>query len=96
VVQFEIPQGWQLISVCGKLERMKKPHLVVTPSEHGLGLRGRCSACPETEFDVVALARELTEAVLQAAFDVHFKTVHMREDASQAAARIVRQATESD
>jgi len=75
---------------------MKKPHLVVTPSEHGLGLRGRCSACPETEFDVVALARELTEAVLQAAFDVHFKTVHMREDASQAAARIVRQATESD
>jgi hypothetical protein len=27
-------------------------------------------------------------------FDQHFKRVHMREDASQAAARIVREATE--
>ncbi|HZQ19607.1 MAG TPA: hypothetical protein VFA90_12865 [Terriglobales bacterium] len=72
---------------------MNKPHLVIAQGEHGIGLRGRCSSCPETVFDVIAIAREHNEAVLRAAFDVHFKSIHLREDISQSAARIVKEAT---
>jgi hypothetical protein len=68
---------------------MKKPHLVISNGENGLGLRGRCSACSEAEFDIIAIARGQNEALLRAAFEVHFNTVHFAEDASQAAARIV-------
>jgi hypothetical protein len=73
---------------------MKKPHLIIVKGEHGVGLRGTCSSCPENEFNMIVMAREQNEATLRAAFDVHFKMVHLREDASQAAARIVREATE--
>jgi hypothetical protein len=75
---------------------MKKPHLIITDGPLGLGLRGTCSSCPETEFDTSVIGKEQGEATLQAIFDVHFKTIHLREDASQAAARIVKEATEND
>jgi hypothetical protein len=65
---------------------MKKPHLVMAPGEHGWGLRGTCSSCPATDFDIVIMAREESETMLRAAFGIHFKAVHLQEDASQAAA----------
>jgi hypothetical protein len=64
---------------------MKKPHLVIARGDNGINLHGNCSFCPDAEFDIVVRARVGDEAILQAAFDVHFKTVHLREDASQAA-----------
>lgn len=63
---------------------MKMPQLVISPSSLGSGLRGRCSGCSEEDFDMIVLGREQSEAVLRAAFDCHFKTVHLREGASQA------------
>jgi hypothetical protein len=72
---------------------MKKPHLMISKGEFGFGLRGRCSSCAESAFEIVAIAKEQSEDVLRAAFDVHFKSVHMRGDASPTAAGIVRDAT---
>jgi hypothetical protein len=75
---------------------MKMPQLVISPGENGLGLRGRCTGCSEADFDMIVMGREQSEAVLRGAFEAHFKTVHLREDASQSAARIVREATERE
>ena len=72
---------------------MKKPELVVT--ETGKGLHGKCSSCPESVFKVhVPEDTPDYRDYLQSTFNLHFKTVHMHEDASQAAARIVKEATE--
>ena len=74
---------------------MKKPELVVT--ESGKGLRGKCSSCPESEFNVtVGEDTPDHRDYLRRTFALHFKTVHMREDAGQAAFRTVREATEKD
>lgn len=69
---------------------MKKPELVVT--EYKGRFVATCSACPESVFR--AEIAENDQEYFQRAFNLHFKNVHMREDASQAAARIVREATE--
>jgi hypothetical protein len=67
---------------------MKKPHLEVTKSDRP-GLHGKCSSC-DAYFTIVGpgLARpSAAMETLKAQFDKHFRKVHMREDASQAAAR---------
>jgi hypothetical protein len=71
---------------------VKKPELVVTAQ--GKGLRGKCSSCSESAFKVdVPEDTPDYRNDLQRSFTVHLKLVHMHEDASQAAERIVRDAT---
>jgi hypothetical protein len=69
---------------------MKKPYLVITDPKTG---RGTCSACSDEVFESTAIARGQSEEVLQALFEAHFKTIHMRQEASRAAARIASEAT---
>jgi len=77
---------------------MKKPHLEITQNDKS-GLHGTCSSC-DTYFTLggPGLARnpEAAMRTMQRQFDKHFKQVHMREDASQAAARIVKEATKDN
>jgi hypothetical protein len=72
---------------------MKKPHLVKNLIREGnpreSTVVGGCSSCPNAVFQAD------DDEKLQAKFDAHFQQVHMREDASQTAARIVREATEN-
>jgi hypothetical protein len=77
---------------------MKKPHLEITHSENGIPVRGKCSSCPESQVEFTALPRsaEKNQKLLERMFAEHFKHTHLREDASQAAARIVKEATERD
>ena len=68
---------------------MKKPTLVITKHTGPIPIRGKCSSCPEAEFSAegkVGTAAEHLNA-LHEEFKLHFEDVHMREDASQAAAR---------
>jgi hypothetical protein len=71
---------------------MKKPQLVKNLVREGhpreTTVVGGCSSCPNAVF------KAEDDEKLQAEFDAHFQKVHMHEDASQAAARIVREATE--
>ena len=76
---------------------MKKPTLVITKRAGSIPIKGKCSSCPEVEFSTegkIGTAAEHMNA-LREEFKLHFADVHMREDASQAAARIVREATEN-
>jgi hypothetical protein len=75
---------------------MKKPELIITKKRGLIPYAGICSSCPAIgEFRVGTNQpnREKNEKILNAAFERHFKKVHLTEDASQAAARIVREAT---
>jgi hypothetical protein len=76
---------------------MKKPHLEITQNDKS-GLHGRCSSC-DAYFTVSGpgSARNPSAAMktVQRQFDKHFRQIHMHEDASQAAARIVKEATEN-
>ena len=51
---------------------------------------GTCSSCPQTRFSTEGKFGKPSEHEheLRDLFNQHFRTVHMREDASQAAARI--------
>jgi hypothetical protein len=72
---------------------MTKPELVITSKPDDDFLTGECSSCPQAKFKLTT--NNLSQKkILRAMFDQHFKRIHMREDASQAAARIVREATE--
>jgi hypothetical protein len=71
---------------------MKKPKLVIV-SRNGI-LKGTCSSCPESVFSFEM--EHYDQGIYEDAFNMHFRKVHMCEDASQAAARIVREATERD
>ncbi len=75
---------------------MKEPHLEVTQNKKS-GLHRKCSSCDEY-FTIggPGLARNSAAAMrsLQRQFDKHCRQVHMRDDASHAAVRIVKQATE--
>jgi len=71
---------------------MKKPHLVrnLRPDNQiGTMVAGACSSCPKAVFQADS------DKALEEKFSAHFREVHMKEDASQAAARIVREATKS-
>ena len=74
---------------------MKKPHLEITQNDKS-GLHGKCSSC-DAYFTIrgPGLVRNPAAAMktLQRQFDKHFRQIHMREDASQAAAPIMREAT---
>jgi hypothetical protein len=77
---------------------MKKPELEITQRINGIPVEGRCSACPGFMFHSEGTVGKSGdhEQRLKDMFAEHFKNVHMREDASQAAARVVREATEKD
>lgn len=75
---------------------MKKPTLLITKHVGSIPIQGKCSSCPEVKFSTegkIGTAVEHLNA-LNEEFKLHFVDVHMREDASQAAARVVREATE--
>jgi hypothetical protein len=75
---------------------MKKPHLVIIEEINGTPVQGVCSSCKDVVFNTdanVAFAREHKQNLANQ-FREHFRNVHEREDASQAAARIVREATD--
>jgi hypothetical protein len=74
---------------------MKMPSLVITKHSGSIPIRDKCSSCREVKFSTegkVGTAVEHLNA-LHEEFKLHFEDVHMREDASQAAARIVREST---
>jgi hypothetical protein len=73
----------------------KQPHLEITKSIDGIPMKGKCSACVDTQFQPTVDERtaEQHETLLRAMFDNHFKRIHLKEDTSQAAARIAREAT---
>jgi len=78
---------------------MKKPELIVTAHSGGgaVPTEGSCSSCPDQTFRVKVpdnLDRAQALKSLERQFQQHFERVHMREDASQSAARIVREATQ--
>jgi hypothetical protein len=63
---------------------MKKPELVIdsTPDDSFISIR--CSSC--TDFNVRIEGNTLpNKALMRGMYDLHFRLVHMREDASQAA-----------
>ena len=69
---------------------MKKPSLVIIKWEGKKPVVGGCSSCPETKFSTEGKFGKPSEheRELRDPFDQHFRTVHMREDASQATGRI--------
>jgi hypothetical protein len=71
---------------------MKKPSLIkVSETLYG------CSSCKDWTATMDTRKDNTPAAIQERAekhFANHFKQVHLREDASQAAARIVREATE--
>jgi len=75
---------------------MKKPSLVIHEEIGGVPTKGGCSSCKDVLFVTGAGIGSAQEhhSKLESLFRDHFRKVHAREDASQAAARIVRVATE--
>jgi hypothetical protein len=71
---------------------VNKPELVITSSPDDELLSGKCSSCPAVQFRLRGNNLRHKE-VMRGLFDKHFKRVHMRKDASQAAARIESEAT---
>jgi hypothetical protein len=72
---------------------MKKPEKVITSTPEDSFISIGCSSCDT--FVVKVEGNTLpNKALIRGIYDLHFKLIHMREDASQAAARIVREATE--
>jgi hypothetical protein len=74
---------------------MKKSHLEVMGGDGHDPLWGYCSTCEYVKFapDATVGSRRAQMRRLNELFLQHFNKVHMKEDASQAAARIVREAT---
>ena len=77
---------------------VKKPSLKITKGLGEMPVEGVCTACQDAVFVVKGLPLNPTvekcTRELQEQFNKHFKKVHLREDASQAAVRVVREATE--
>jgi hypothetical protein len=74
---------------------MKKAELVIESRPDEEILAGHCSSCPTTaQFRFRGNTLKHKE-LMRSAFDKHFQRVHMHEDANQAAARTVREATEN-
>jgi hypothetical protein len=57
-------------------------------------MAGGCSSCENFRFRLEGNTLS-NKALAGGIFDLHFKQVHMKEDASQSAARIVKEATEN-
>ncbi len=75
---------------------MKKPELHITKRLGNIPVGGECTSCPDVKFIVASTIPEFEKNLqaLEREFAHHFESVHMREDTSQSAARIVREATE--
>jgi hypothetical protein len=70
---------------------MAKPKLeIMHKFANGMPIAGRCSICGENIDENQPPNKPHT---IEAAFELHVKQRHTREDVSQAAARIVREAT---
>jgi hypothetical protein len=65
---------------------VKKPELIVTSAPDDDMLAGHCSSCPKTAQFRFRANNLRNRERMRRMFDTHFKRVHMREDASQAAA----------
>jgi hypothetical protein len=78
---------------------ISSPSLRITKWMGNIPVEGGCTSCADVNLKVQATthrpALEEYRTALAAAFELHFKHVHMRDDASQTAARIVREATEN-
>jgi hypothetical protein len=64
-----------------------KPHLVIISDEGDPVLKGRCSSCEDVTFSLSA-GTPSSLALIHEMFSDHFRKVHLREDASQQAARM--------
>lgn len=75
---------------------MNEPYLVFIGETGGIPTKGRCSACKDVLFITGPDAGVAQEhpSKLEELFRDHVRKIHMREDANQATARIVREATE--
>jgi hypothetical protein len=73
---------------------MQKPNLEITERQNGIPIRGKCSSCADTEFTAKLRSIEKNQQLLDKMFADHVKRIHMREDANQAASRVVPEATE--
>jgi len=71
---------------------MKKPELVIESQPDDDFVRGVAQSCPQVRFHLTGNTLE-QKTLVRRMFDNHFRKVHMQEDASQAAARIVKEAT---
>jgi hypothetical protein len=71
---------------------MKKPQLVIDSIPDDKFITGHCSSCSDFSFRIEGNSL-VNKTLARGLFDLHFKLVHLREDASQFAARIVREAT---
>ena len=73
---------------------MAKPKLIIIHRlPNGAPIAGRCSVCRENIENNQPPNKEHT---IDAAFDLHVRQRHSKEDVSQAAARIVREATKDN
>ena len=65
---------------------MEKPHLVIFVKQRGIPIRGGCSSCKDVVFRIGLDIGSGDEhySKLESLFLDHFRTVHMREDPSQA------------
>lgn len=68
---------------------MKKPSLRITKWMGNIPVEGGCTSCAGVRLNVESTTHrpilEEYQTALEAAFELHFKQVHMREDTSQAA-----------
>jgi hypothetical protein len=72
---------------------MKKAELVIDSTPDDDLVAGHCSSCSAVQFRLRGNNLRNKE-LLRTMFDKHFGRVHMRDEASQSAARIVRKATD--
>jgi hypothetical protein len=83
ICQFEYRQAWPLGPLCGTLQTVAKPELVIESKPEDNFLRARCSACPSVRFHVVG--NTLADKThLRQMFDIHFRQAHMRVEAIRA------------
>ena len=68
---------------------MNKPPLWITKRMGNVPVEGGCTFCADVNFKVNATTHrpvlEEYQTALEAAFELHFKHVHVREDTSQTA-----------
>jgi hypothetical protein len=71
---------------------MKKPELVINSAPEDGFISLRCSSCDNFKVRIEGNTPP-NKTLAKGIFELHFNLIHMREDANQAAARIVRETT---
>jgi hypothetical protein len=94
VVQFEIPRPSLLAFRLWQAVDMKKPTLIVMNKLGAAPIAWKCSLCDQ-RFMIPEgnMPTQTKAALIDAEFSKHVREKHPREDFSQAAVRIVREAT---